>query len=600
MGQSRKYQIATWLIIVLALSHAMAGSLVRAGDDDKKLAESFKNWLDQSFALQPYLATRLGDYRFAGKLEDMSSNGRTKVAALTRITLAKIKRDFDKANLSSDSRVDFECWQNSLEKFLWIEENLSPAETDPRVYNEYASDSTYLLLTQTTLSRAAIVSSILSRMEKIPALLEQAKINLSGKGGKVPARVLVETAIRQNKGSIAWYKSGLAESLGAGNGLDAITNGALVLLPCIVSYQKFLEEDLLPRANGEWRLGREKFTSKLDYELEANIGSLEVLAEAEKEFERVEAEMASLARCLWPIHFPGVVQQLDTLAGRQETIRRVVAAVSQERGTVTGLVGDAKDSAFRLKDFIRKRNLLRLPEPDRCDIVEMPEFQRGNSVAYLNNAPPLDFEARSIYAISPPPKDWDIRRVDSFLEEYNHRMMQILTLHEAYPGHYVQLEYANRNPSVIRRVLASGVYIEGWAVHMEQVMLDEGYGAGDLGLRLLQLKWYLRAVANAILDHRMHCDGWTDGQALQFLVGRAFQSEGEAIGKIIRSKQSSCQLSTYFVGRMAMHRLRQQTQARLGDQFALLPYHQAVLEVGPVPVRHLPPLVEAKLKLGPK
>jgi len=230
----------------------------------------------------------------------------------------------------------------------------------------------------------------------------------------------------------------------------------------------------------------------------------------------------------------------------------------------------------------------------------MPEFQRGNSVAYLNNAPPLDFEARSVYAISPPPKDWDARRVESFLDEYNHRMMQILTLHEAYPGHYVQLEYANRNPSLVRRIFASGVYIEGWAVHMEQVMLDEGYGDDDLGLRLLQLKWYLRAVANAILDNNMHSGDWNETQALRFMVDKAFQSEGEALGKVVRSKQSPCQLSTYFVGRTAMHRLRQKVQTAQGDKFALLPYHQAVLEVGAVPVRFLPQLVEARLGVGAK
>ena len=127
-------------------------------------------------------------------------------------------------------------------------------------------------------------------------------------------------------------------------------------------------------------------------------------------------------------------------------------------------------------------------------------------------------------------------------------MLQILTIHEAYPGHYVQLEYSNRHPSLIRRVLASGVFAEGWAVYTEQMMLDQGYGDGDLALRLNQLKFYFRAVANAILDHKMHCTNMTDEEALTFLTKRCFQSEGEALGKIIRAKQSSCQLSTYFVG----------------------------------------------------
>src|SRR5258708_22485637 len=127
-------------------------------------------------------------------------------------------------------------------------------------------------------------------------------------------------------------------------------------------------------------------------------------------------------------------------------------------------------------------------------------------------------------------------------------MLPVLSIHEGYPGNYVQLEYGNRNPSLIRKVLSSGVFAEGWAVYTEQMMLDQGYGKGDLALRLHQLKFYLRAVANAILDNKMHCTNMSDAEAMEFLTKRVFQSEGEALGKIVRAKQSSCQLSTYFVG----------------------------------------------------
>jgi uncharacterized protein (DUF885 family) len=248
-----------------------------------------------------------------------------------------------------------------------------------------------------------------------------------------------------------------------------------------------------------------------------------------------------------------------------------------------------------IKAFIRKRDILRLPDPDQCQVIEMPEFRRGNSLAYLDNAPPLDAKASSYYAVSPPPSDWGPERVKSFLEEYNRHMLQVLTIHEAYPGHYVQLEYSNRANSLIRRILGSGVFIEGWAVYTEQTMLDEGYGGGDLRLRLMQLKFYLRAVGNALLDHRMHCTNLGDDEALKFLTEDAFQSEGEARLKVIRAKQSSVQLSTYFVGRMAHYRLRQQVQRELGDRFELGRFHEAVLDHGSVPVKYLPELVRTRL-----
>ena len=272
-------------------------------------------------------------------------------------------------------------------------------------------------------------------------------------------------------------------------------------------------------------------------------------------------------------------------------IRQVLEHYSKEHGTVDKLIVDGKATAEKTKEFITRKKILKLPEPDRCRIVEMPEFQRGNSIAYLNPAPPLDPKAKSYYAISPPPRDWNAKRVTSYMQEYNKHMLHILTIHEAYPGHYVQLEYSNRNPSVIRRVLSSGVFAEGWAVYTEKVMLDEGYGKGNLALRLCQLKWYLRTVCNAILDYKMHCAGMTDEEALRFLIEIAFQSEGEAILKIIRAKQSSCQLSTYFVGRMAFARLRRRVQTERGDEFNLGRFHEACLAHGTLPVKYLPELV---------
>jgi len=321
-----------------------------------------------------------------------------------------------------------------------------------------------------------------------------------------------------------------------------------------------------------------------------------VLADAENEYIRVQREMYVVSRQLWSQYVPGKVLPPDDEAGRRETIALVTRSVSQEHGTPEALVTDARATVGLIKEFITRHDILRLPEPDRCQIIEMPEFRRGNSLAYLESALPLDPLGKSSYAVSPPPADWGADRVRSFLEEYNQHMLQVLTIHEAYPGHYVQLEYSNRCPSIIRKVLQSGVFIEGWAVYTEQMMLDQGYGDGSLPLRLNQLKFYLRAVANTILDHKMHCTEMTDEEAFAFLTEGAYQSEGEARLKIIRAKQSSTQLSTYFVGRMAHYRLRQQIQRELGDEFDLGRFHEAVLDHGSVPMKYLPELVKTRLE----
>jgi uncharacterized protein (DUF885 family) len=558
---------------------------------DAALEAFFQQYLEASFALRPLEATRLGDHRFDDQLDDVSANARARWRELYQRTLDQLPAAVDKQQLSPAGQVDWEILQHELTRALWLAENTAPFEQDPRVYNEYISDSVYLLLTQSTLPRETNVAHAIARMARIPAVVAAARQNL-----KNPSRVATETAIRQNRGAIAFYQQELFTAAGDTAALESLRAAAEPVVACLRQYQEFLEQELLPRADGDWRLGRERFAQKLDLELDAGWSADQVLAEAEAEFRRVERDMYVIARQLWGQYYAGRALPPDDEAGRRETVAEVLRAVGQEHGAPETLTVDARATVARIRQFITQGAILRLPDPDRCQVIEMPEFQRGNSTAYLNSAPPLDPAAPSVYAVSPPPRDWEPQRVKSLLEEYNRHMLQILTIHEAYPGHYVQLEYANRVPSLIRRVLGSGVYIEGWAVYTEQMMLDQGYGGGDLALRLTQLKFYLRAVANAILDHRMHCDQMTDEQALAFLMDGAFQSEGESRLKVIRAKQSSCQLSTYFVGRMALYRLRQEIQRELGEAFRLDRYHEAVLNLGAVPVKYLPRLVREALR----
>jgi uncharacterized protein (DUF885 family) len=577
---------------ITGLLAACVAYAAQAAPADEQLDAFFNEYLEASFRQQPLAATRLGDHRFDHLLEDLSASSRDAWLAHARQTLLELPKRVEYAALSRPAQVDFEILQHDLASTIWLAENMHPFEQDPRIYGGYISDSLFTLLTQSTLPKETNLANCLARMEQIPRVVAAARANL-----KHPPRTLLETAIRQNQGSIAFYEKELFELAGMTPRMPALHTAAQKVAACLKDYQRFLEE-LLPEATGDWRLGRERFARKLELELDAGVTADQVLADAQAEFERVDRELYVVARQLWSRHFPRRALPPDDTAGRHATVREVLARVGQEHGSADGLVRDVRKAVVQVKRFIQAADILRLPDPDRCQIIEMPEFQRGNSTAYMNSPPPLDPNARGYYAVSPPPRDWDAARVRSYLEEYNSHMLHILTIHEAYPGHYVQLEYANRQPSRIRRVLQSGAYIEGWAVYTEQTMLDQGYGQGDLALRLTQLKFYLRAVANAILDHRMHCAGMTDEEALAFLMEGAYQSEGEARLKIIRSKQSSCQLSTYFVGRMAMYRLRQQVEREMGERFDLGRYHEAVLAPGPVPVKYLPELVRRELGLA--
>ncbi len=562
-----------------------------AQDADARLNAFFQKYLDRSFELRPLEATQLGDHRFDSRLDDLSRQSRDGWVALMRQTLNELPRQVNPAELSRMGKVDFEIFRHDLTRAIWTAEALHPFEEDPRVYNEYISDSVFLLLAQSTLPKETNVANCLARMDQIPKVVAAARENLQN-----PPRAILETAIRQNQGAIAFYQKDVFELAGKTAQLDALKASAGRVVVCLKEYQDFLEKELLPKANGEWRIGPEKFATKLELELDADMSASQVLADAETEFDRVQRDMYVIARQLWSSYFPHEPLPPDDAAGRAETIRNVLAKIGLKHSQPQTLVKDVRGDVARIKKFISESGFIKLPDPDHCRIIEMPEFQRGNSTAYMNAPPPLDPKASGFFAVSPPPKDWTQQRVNSYLEEYNNCMIQILTIHEAYPGHYVQFEYANKNPTLIRRVIQSGAYVEGWAVYTEQAMLDHGYGQGDLELRLTQLKFYLRAVANTLLDHHMQCDNMSDEEAMKLLVDGAYQSEGEARLKIVRAKQSSVQLSTYFVGRMAHYRLRQAVEREMGSRFNLSRYHAAVLAPGPVPLKFLPELVREELK----
>ncbi len=576
-----------FVYLILALAAPRAGWAATGGD---RLEAFFRDYLEESFRLRPVGATQLGDHRFDQLMDDLTSDGQEAWERHLRHTLEVLPKVVEYGTLDRASQIDYEIFRHDLETEIWLLENMRPFEQDPRVYNNYLNESVYLVLAQSTLPPEQNVSNAIARMGQMGRVLEAARANL-----KNPPRVVTVTAIRQNQGAIAFYEKAIFELAGRTRQSAALRQAASSVVESLKGYATFLESDLLPRAVGEWRLGRDRFVRNLELVLDAGLSADEVQAEAKAEFDWVQNEMYVIARQLWSRYQPGQPLPTDDATGRRETVRLVLTAIGKDHGRPEDLTRDVRRIVARIKPFIEKAGILTLPMPDRCRVIEMPEFQRGNSTAYMNSPPPLDPDAAGYFAVSPPPKDWDSGRVESFLEEYNRHMLEILTIHEAYPGHYVQYEYANRNASLIRRVLPSGAYVEGWAVSMEQTMLDQGYGDGDLALRLTQLKFYLRAVANTILDYRMHCEGMTDEAALDLLMGQSYQSEGEARLKVIRSKQSSAQLSTYFIGRLAHSRLRTQMQRELGPRFNLAKFHEAVLEEGAVPMKFLQELVRARL-----
>jgi uncharacterized protein (DUF885 family) len=250
----------------------------------------------------------------------------------------------------------------------------------------------------------------------------------------------------------------------------------------------------------------------------------------------------------------------------------------------------AKQQLQQASDFVVEKNIVTMPS-DPVEIIIMPEFQRGVSVAYLDAPGPLDRGQPAFYVVAPLPADWTDTQVNSFLREYNLLSIQDLTIHEGVPGHYLQLALSNRYPSILRAVLGSGPVIEGWAVYAERVMIDEGYLDRDPLMRLINLKWYLRAVTNAIIDSAIHVDGMTRDAAMKLMIEGGFQEEREAAGKWVRAQLTSAQLSTYFVGYQEHIEMRRAVAAAWGDEFTLRRYHDQALSSGSPPVKYVRALI---------
>ncbi|RLB95145.1 MAG: hypothetical protein DRH76_08475 [Deltaproteobacteria bacterium] len=348
-------------------------------------------------------------------------------------------------------------------------------------------------------------------------------------------------------------------------------------------YGRWLEKDLLPRSKGDFRLGKKLWEKKLQYSLSSDMNPAEILASAEKDLVTTRDQMYEIALPLYRDYFGGHVD--DQNPGRDNLIRRVLARLAEDRPTNETIVPEARKGLQKITRFVEKQNLVTVPD-DAVEIIVMPEHQRGFAIGYCDSPGPLEKNGTTFYAISPTPKNWSSERAETFFREYNDYMLQNLTIHEAMPGHYLQIAHANKFQAAtpLRAIFASGTFVEGWATYAEQLMVEAGYGGPEVHLQ--QLKMRLRLIINAIIDQKIHTAGMTEGEAMEMMMVDGFQEEGEAAGKWIRAGLSSTQLSTYYVGNMEINAIRRDYTRQHGGKIDLKTFHDELLSFGSPAPKH--------------
>ena len=525
-----------------------------------------------ALALSPVAATQAGLHEYRGAkldegLDDFSAAGlaaqkkfyediRTRIGALP-------------SSLDKEQRADVQIMNNAIGLALLELDSIQSYRHNPTVYVELVGNALYAPYVLNYGPVEARFGHIVKRLEKVPALVEQAKANLVD-----APEVWNRVAREENDGNIALIDTTLRAA--APPALKpAYDAAAAKALAAAKDFNAYLAGPLSKKTS-DWRLGKDKYARKFEYAVATGKTPEALLADAEAALDLTRLGMRTLAA--------------------PKTVKQALDDVAKEHATPETYIADARKALDQATAFVRDKGVLTLPSRSNLSVIETPEFMRGiYGVGGFNPAPALQPELGAFFWVTPIPKTWPQARVDSKLREYNTYGMQELTIHEAMPGHYVQFEYANdiqpASRRLLRNVFGSGAYVEGWAFYTQVLMSDEGYLNKSVPLRLTMLKQLLRGISNTILDIRLQTMGMTDQQAMDLMINDTFQEREEATAKLQRAQLSSCQLPTYFAGLVGWQDARDAVKQAAGASFSLRDFHERALKEGPVSLGSLPGLL---------
>ncbi|MGB6576947.1 MAG: DUF885 domain-containing protein [Streptosporangiaceae bacterium] len=545
---------------------------------DAEFAGLAREYLDDRAERHPDIATGLGDHRFDARLADPSAQalqGERRALDGWAARFAAVDQDA----LSAEHRVDAAMMADSVARRVFEIDELREHTWNPLQANP--GRAIYQLLARDFAPLSDRLASVAARLAAIPAVLAEARRQL----GRMP-RVHVETAIGQFDGTITLVSNGIDVALEAAPLCAAqLAQVRPAALEALTEHRSWLSAQLAgPDGFADPRIGPELFARKLSLTLSAAADADAILARAEADLDRASEEIAELAAEMAGRAKPG-----------PEVVQQVLDRLAADVPDNTTILEFCRDALAAQTAFVTDHRLLSVYD-DPVELIVMPEIDRGVAVAYCDSPGPLEPSPLSTFiAVSPTPTDWPAGRVASFYREYNRHMVHNLMVHEAMPGHYLQLQHSRRftgSDTAIRAALRSGSFTEGWAVYTERVMAEQRYpGEGDpRAVRMQQLKMQLRTIINAILDARIHGHGMTEAEAMALMTGRGYQEEGEAAGKWRRAQLTSAQLSTYYVGYCEISDLAGDLRAAdpgLTDQQV----HDQMLAHGSPPVRLLRTLI---------
>ncbi|HMF56656.1 MAG TPA: DUF885 domain-containing protein [Pyrinomonadaceae bacterium] len=565
----RRILIFVAMVVSLAIVNKAVGQNRNArqrGGGSAQFNQLVDQFFDEYFKHNPTAGTASGFHQYDGFLEDYSKTEIANQVAANKNFLERFEH-IDPRGLSPSEQDDRELVISSLRARLLELEEIRSWERNPDGYSSGVTGSVFVIMSRTFAPAADRLRSVIARERQMPKVFEDARANL-----KNPPRIYTEIALEQIPGIVSFFQNDVPLAF------KSVTDASLqsefqksnqAVIDALNSYQKFLQDDVLPRSNGDFRIGAENYRKKLLYEEMVDIPLDRLL---EIGYENLRANQR------W---FQETAKKLDPT----KTPQQILDQISHDHPEPNQLLQSFRSVLGGLQQFIVAHHIITIPSPVLPIVEETPPFERALTFASMDTPGPFETVAKeAFFNVTLPETTWPREQVEEHMAGFNYGTIISTAVHEAYPGHYVQFLWVQHAPSKVRKLLGCGSNAEGWAHYCEQMMLDEGYGNGDLKLRLGQLQDALLRNARYIVGIEMHRGRMTYEQAIDFFVHEGYQSHANAERETKRGTSDPTYL-VYTLGKLEIMKLREDYKRMRGSRFSLQEFHDAFMRQGFPPIK---------------
>ncbi|WP_439629917.1 DUF885 domain-containing protein [Gemmata sp.] len=535
-------------------------------------ADTFAAFVDDYyaalFAWDPNQATYAGVHDYDAKLSDLSAAAIASRAEAVGKFQARLKA-LRAGKLSADEQIDAETLDHALRAEELDLGTVRDWKRNPVAYLGKPAEGIDMLLKRTFAPPAERLKAIIGRLQHTPPLLTAMKANIEN-----PPKEFTDLGVIVAKGSVGFFKTDLPAWAKTAAGADAklLAEFEAANAPVVEAFEaaaKWLEADLLPKSKGTYAIGAKTFLDKLAAEEMLDIPLDKLLAIGEATLKRDREAFAAAAKKIDP----------------KKTPTEVLALLTDDHPKPDDLVPATRGTIERCRKFLIEKKIVTVPSEVRPTIAETPPFARTGGFASMDT--PGAYETRAteaFYYVTPPEKEWTPQQKTEHMRQFNQTGLDILTIHEAYPGHYLQFLNAKRYPTKVRKLYTCGTNVEGWAHYAEQMCVEEGFGGGDPKVLLAQLSEALLRDCRFVVGIKLHTEGWTVEQGKKFFVEQGYIEPEVAFQESRRGTYNPTYLY-YTLGKLQIYKFRDDYKRATGAAFTLQKFHDEFVKQGGLPIK---------------